>query len=534
MKLRIQIDASGWFPTDPPQSPPQWQSVTCDEMKIQATSREPEFPPLSDLAAVRRHFQRVIRTRAGALISCDVVSIGGMSMVRTVSKYRAGRGYAMAYTASLTATLENSVIELLIGGSEDNFTGVREAVVTSELSQRAGPSEQRQLAQNVIPIEWKFERYEPGIQGDLAYLLSDDDKYDARFPDHPLSRVRRWLRRQERAFEVTLGDASAAADARRADSTMQAGGFLGDLLRRFGSRRDNGGLHVAPAPEQTNIEIRLLEPKPMSFEEIVRELGPQVAADAVIQEAIRRLDPPQPMPPLPTRQKMYREQRDAASKKIFEKQQELAAQAKQVREDGEALLKELTGGEVYVALARERGSGTWYTIREGSQPEALAVFTSAACVDDFILCKTLDCEPVKMNVRDLFAFLSASHDGHITALEFDRCPRCADVRPVVEVSAISGEGALLRYYAFHVAARKTLVEKNLRVALQEADQAKRLATLRYTVEHIDPGAAAIHVDIAKLALASGNAALLEETRRILAKYFPAHLASLDAGPASSA
>jgi hypothetical protein len=54
------------------------------------------------------------------------------------------------------------------------------------------------------------------------------------------------------------------------------------------------------------------------------------------------------------------------------------------------------------------------------------------------------------------------------------------------------------------------------------------------VEHIDPGAAAIHVDIAKLALASGNAALLEETRRILAKYFPAHLASLDAGPASSA
>jgi hypothetical protein len=534
MKLRIQIDASGWFPADPPQSPPLWQSVTCDDMKILATPPEVAFPQLSDLAAVRRHFQHVIRTRGGALISCDVVSIGGMAMVRTVSKYRTGRGAAMAYAASLTAPLASVVIELLISGSEDQFTGIREALIISELSQTAGASERRQLAQNVIPIEWKFERYEPGTQGDLAYLLSDDGKYDARFPEHPLSRVRRWLRRQERAFEVTPGEASALAGASQENSTGKAGGVFGNLLQKLRSRQHNGGPHVAPGPEQNSIEIRLLEAKPMSFDEVVRELGSQVAADAAMHEAFRRLDPPLPVPPLPTRQKMYREQRDAAMKKIFEQQQERTAQAKQVRDDGEALLKELTGEETYVVLARERGSGTWYTIREGNQAEALAVFTSAARVDDFILCKTLDCEPVKMSVRDLFASLSESRDGRIAALEFDRCPRCADVRPVAQLSAISSEGELLRLYAFHVASRKILVEKNLRVALQEADQAKRLATLRYTVEHIDPGAAAVHVEIAKLARASENAALLEETKRILAKYFPAHLASLDAGQANSA
>jgi hypothetical protein len=246
------------------------------------------------------------------------------------------------------------------------------------------------------------------------------------------------------------------------------------------------------------------------------------------------LNPPQFLLPLPTRQKMYREHRDAALKKVFEQQQERTAQAKQVREHGEALLKELTGEETYVLLARERGSETWYTIWEGNAAEVLAVFTRAACVDDFILCKTLDCEPVKMNVRDLFAFLSESLAGQIAALEFDRSPRCADVRPVLQLSAISGEDVLLRYYAYHVAARKSLVEKNLRVALQEADPGKRLATLRYTVEHIDPAAAAVHLENAKLARASGNAALLEETKRILAKYFPVDLASLDAGQANSA
>jgi hypothetical protein len=535
MKVRIQIDATGWVPADPPQSPPRWQSVTCDEMKIQAIPLEVAFPQMSDLVAVRRHFQHVIRTRGGGLISCDVVPIGDTAIVRTVSKYRAGQGYAMAYTASLTVPLAGWVIELLISGSEDNLTGLREAVVTSELSQMAGPSQQRQLAQNVFPIEWKFERYEPGTRGDLAYLVSDDDKYDARFPEHPLSRVRRWLRRQERAFEVTPGEeVSTLVDVPRADSTGKAGRFIRNLFRKSGSRQEEGGLHVGPAPEQTSFEVRQLELKPMGFEEIVRELGSQVAADAVMAESFRRLNPPVPLPPLPTRQKMYREQRDAAAKKILEQQQERAAQAKQVREDAEVLLRELTGEEAYVALARERSSGKWYTIREGNEAQVLAVFTSAASVDDFISCKAMDCEPVRMNVRDLFASLSESHDGRIAALEFDRCPRCADVRPVVQLSAIPSEGALLRLYAVHVAGRKVLVEKNLRVALQEPVLAKQLAVLRYTVEHIDPGAAGVHVELAKLALASGNAALLEESKRILAKYFPDHLASLDVGPANSA
>jgi hypothetical protein len=183
----------------------------------------------------------------------------------------------MAYAASLTAPLANLVIELLISASEDHFTGVREALIISELSQTAGPSEQRQLAQNVIPIEWKFERYEPGT-GEISRTYSaTTNKYDARFPEHPLSRVRRWLRRQERAFEVMPAEASALADASQVNPTGKARGVLGNLLGRFGSRQDNGGPHVVPAPEQNNIEIRLLEPKPMAFDEIVRELGSQVA-----------------------------------------------------------------------------------------------------------------------------------------------------------------------------------------------------------------------------------------------------------------
>ncbi len=495
MSLKVHIDATGWFPMDPPGA--RWESVTSDEMKLADMPPDPAFPLLSDLAAVRRYFQQLIRTRGGALISCDVVAAGEAAMVRTVSKYRAGRGYAMAYTASLAIPVADRAIELSISGSEDNFTGVREAMITAELCKTAGPSEQRQLAENRIPIEWKFERYEPGTQAELSYLLSDDEKYDARYPDHPLSRVRRWLRRQERGFRVEA----------EKDSTFSR------LWHQ-----------AVPTGDQTRIEVHPLELKPMGFEEIVQELGGQVASDAIMPEVFSRMNPPLPLPALATRQKMYRDQRDAAMKNIMEKQQELNDQVAQVREDVENLLKRLTAGTARVALARDRASGGWHTIREG-EAEVLAVFTSAAFVEDFIACKALNCEPVEMNVTDLFACLSKLR-GEIAALEFDRCPRCADVRPVVRLSEITGDGELLKAYAIRVSTLKLHVERNIRIAAQETDTVKRMGTLRYTAEHLDPGAAGVRLELAKLAMQTGDAALLEESKRVLAKYSPADLASL--------
>jgi hypothetical protein len=468
MKLMVQVDAAGWFPSDPWQSPPLWHSVTGDEMRILAGRLGAGFPKLSDLTIVRRHFQDETRKRGGALISCDVVQVGGSWMVRTVRKQRSGRARAMAYAGSLILSVVNSAVEVIISGSEDNVTGVREAIVASELLRAAGPSERAQLAQNKIPIEWSFERYEPRTRGDLAYLLSDDEKWDARFPNHALSRVRRWLRRQERGFEVTVTEASD--------------------------------------PEQARIDVMHLAVKPMDFNEALRELGHEVAYDAVLPEVLRGLKPPIALPPLPERQKKCREQRDAAMKKTLEQHQQREAELKRVRENTEALWKELQCDKTHLALARERGSGEWHMIQEGAQAGVLAVFTSKALVEDFIACKALDCEPVMTSVRDLFTSLSESRLGPVTAVEFDRCPRCTDARPVLQLSAIHGEGELLKQYAARVATRNFLVEKNLRVAQSEPDAAKRLGVLKYTAEHIDPGAAALHVEIAALEQARGNTA----------------------------
>ncbi len=524
MLLRIQVDGSGWFPVDPPLTTPRWESVTCDEMIITARPLNGTFPPLNDLLAVRRHFQQLIRSRAGALVSCDVIRVCGVDMVRTVSKYRTEHQHAMAFAASLTTLASQSVVELLIRGREDGFTGVREAIVTSDLLFAAGPSAQRQLSEGKIPIELKFERYEPGTQPALSFVASDDEKYDPRFPDHPLTRVRRWLRRQERAFAVTLGSSAVppAGEAARVQT-----GLLGGMLKKFGSRHANDGSHAAPSPEPVNFEIRYLPITPMGHEELLRELGAQVTADSYTQVTFSRMNPPLAVPPLATRQKTFRDQRDANAKVMMEQHQQHEAELKKLREDAHQLAQGLVGADTFVYLARERSSGHWLTVREGDQAGVLAVFTSAAAVDDFLMCKKLDCDSVQMSVSQLIA-LFPSLASQLTALELDRCPRCAEVRPVVQLSAIPSEGEFLKHYAARVATKKFLVDKNVGIARKEADLAKRISVLRYTGEHIDPGAPAVYIELAKYARESGNATVLENVKNMLAKYSPDDLAVLDA------
>ncbi len=85
------------------------------------------------------------------------------------------------------------VVELFIDlvCRERGMTGVREAVVTAELFDTGVldlAEYQRSFAQD--PYDASYD----GVDRSVLRFMSDDQKYDFRFPDHPLSKVRRVLR----------------------------------------------------------------------------------------------------------------------------------------------------------------------------------------------------------------------------------------------------------------------------------------------------------------------------------------------------
>ena len=530
MRVRVRIDSCGWINALKPGTI-AWQSVTSDEMKVQILELRSLFPNVSDLPAVRESFRGVIQSRKGALISCDPVPGAALPTITVISKYPAGRGYAMSYVAAIFTVIDAQLLELFISGSEDNFTGVREAMITHELMGTATPAQMEQFNKGIIPIEWKFERYHPGTRSsELAYLLSDDEKYDVRYPNHPLTRVRRAIRRIERTFQVTRLDAPASIPPPPAPATAEKGGLFSKLRGSF-SKPEMTSLNLPPPepPKDNHIEIETVPLQPMGYEELVRELGPEVANDAMLEAALKKSGIA--FPGLETRQKTNRERRDQEFKNIADQFQALQTRLRAVAEAGKKLAAESTAEATILILARERTTGRWHTLAE-RQAVALALFDNQAFYDDFIESRELACDPEKISLKDLFGRFPELKSQGIQGLTINRCPRCTDPREVLTLDSFSDEPALLLKCATIIAGHRFLVEEKLHESLAESDAAKRRAGFMHILWHMDPGNATAHLEMGKIAVAERDPALFKYSKEKLARYAPDVLSSLPDLPES--
>ncbi len=84
-----------------------------------------------------------------------------------------------------------SLVWTVMGEERGSHVGTREAVVTADLLNGF------QMTLEDYERSWAQDPYEPGYQGvdrSVLRFISDDDTYDDRFPEHPLSEIRKVLR----------------------------------------------------------------------------------------------------------------------------------------------------------------------------------------------------------------------------------------------------------------------------------------------------------------------------------------------------
>jgi len=90
---------------------------------------------------------------------------------------------------------------------ERGTTGVREAVITAELM-NAG-----ELTWQDYERKWAHDPYDPdyrGVDRGVLRFFSDDELFDERFPDHPLSKIRRVLTDLSRSVQVASAESTNA------------------------------------------------------------------------------------------------------------------------------------------------------------------------------------------------------------------------------------------------------------------------------------------------------------------------------------
>lgn len=123
------------------------------------------------------------RSAAGAgagLIEAELGEVDSLPAVRQLVKAPQAQGHGQAFVGSWTIPRARCSAVVKVQAGEGRTTGLREALILNEV----GPMHY-----------FTAHPYGADITGGLPSHAADDERWDARFPDHPLTRVRAALRR---------------------------------------------------------------------------------------------------------------------------------------------------------------------------------------------------------------------------------------------------------------------------------------------------------------------------------------------------
>lgn len=172
--MPISFDTTGFRQLDQN----TWQHPSGDQAGLTYYNVAPDLPAgLDDLPALRHDLAR-IHGETGCLIEAHVVQLGGVpALLRIIKMPLPNQPNGQAFVCSFTVPKATCSAVLQLVAVERGMTGGREAVLAAEIGfgnwSRPHP-------------------YAPELQGVLPFHAGDDPRYDSRFPDHPLSRVRAW------------------------------------------------------------------------------------------------------------------------------------------------------------------------------------------------------------------------------------------------------------------------------------------------------------------------------------------------------
>lgn len=200
----LAFDASDYtLAPDPAQpevaEPRVWHTPFGDGLGLFYFALPPDLEAdLSSLPAVRAA-SRASSIRAGVgVISIDTCSVAGCGALRKIVKIPQ-RPSGMTYVGSLTLPFRDFSYVLKVQCEEYGVTGVRDTTIGQELM----------LAGQITPdaaagvlVGWAADPYDPSLRDGVLRNRSESEEYDARFPEHPLSRCRAVLQHLERTLRV--------------------------------------------------------------------------------------------------------------------------------------------------------------------------------------------------------------------------------------------------------------------------------------------------------------------------------------------
>ena len=183
----LRCDLDGWQEELASEDERRFTNVVPDYLSLHFFALEPDLPVgMSNIEEIRHLYREGIHQAGGALISVELVYLDHEPALELIFKLPQEPS-GMSYVASITLPKRDFSFVIKFQCPEYGTTGLREALVIEKL----GP--ENLLSPDGEFINWQQDPYDPGIEAPLLRNKAESVEWDEIVPDHPLSRVRRYL-----------------------------------------------------------------------------------------------------------------------------------------------------------------------------------------------------------------------------------------------------------------------------------------------------------------------------------------------------
>jgi hypothetical protein len=179
---QVCLALPGWNEDTPHEGGRNWRDIDGNVLALDFWPEPFRHAESADEIKVRKWCRGVAESRSAGLIEACAID-GGIRFI-----YKRLQIDAYVYTGMLITRVRKVWLIWTMVAGEKGTTGVREVVVTANLMNEG------RLTIDGYKKYWAQDPYEPayrGVDRSVLRFMSDDERYDEQFPEHPLSKVRR-------------------------------------------------------------------------------------------------------------------------------------------------------------------------------------------------------------------------------------------------------------------------------------------------------------------------------------------------------
>ncbi len=168
-----------------------------DDLILNYFGLPPDIAAINDSEVeIQNNYRKVAFESGGAIIEVKKITLDSFDAIKTIFKFPM-QPSGMAYIGSYTIPFKNCSYVIKVQCPEVGTTGVRDTVIL-ELMTRKG----------IVKFEnnkmkgWMSDPYDKNQDLPLMMNLAEKEEFDSMFPEHPLTRLRKYLLHIENSVTI--------------------------------------------------------------------------------------------------------------------------------------------------------------------------------------------------------------------------------------------------------------------------------------------------------------------------------------------